>query len=97
MGGSEAEAYAPIVGAGPNSTALHYDRLGPQDSGRRHRGDGCWRRNISGYAADITRTVSGQREKFHRRGSAKFYDIVLRRRRKECPRSQRRVESPART
>jgi len=28
MGGSEAEAYAPIVGAGPNSTALHYDNLG---------------------------------------------------------------------
>jgi len=27
MGGSEAEGYAPIVGAGPNSTALHYDRL----------------------------------------------------------------------
>src|SRR5215470_17451470 len=28
MGGSEAEAYAPIVGAGPNSTVLHYDNLG---------------------------------------------------------------------
>src|SRR3984893_3372564 len=27
MGGSEAEGYAPIVGAGPNSTALHYDKL----------------------------------------------------------------------
>src|SRR5260370_4316204 len=26
-GGSEAEGYAPIVGAGPNSTALHYDKL----------------------------------------------------------------------
>ena len=26
-GGSESEGYAPIVGAGPNSTALHYDRL----------------------------------------------------------------------
>src|SRR6267154_3678221 len=25
-GGSEAEGYAPIVGAGPNSTALHYDK-----------------------------------------------------------------------
>ena len=27
MGGSEREGYAPIVGAGPNSTALHYDKL----------------------------------------------------------------------
>src|SRR6266849_373127 len=27
MGGSEAEGYAPIVGSGPNSTALHYDKL----------------------------------------------------------------------
>jgi Xaa-Pro aminopeptidase len=27
MGGSEAEGYSPIVGAGPNSTALHYDKL----------------------------------------------------------------------
>src|SRR6267143_1960398 len=26
-GGSEEEGYAPIVGAGPNSTALHYDKL----------------------------------------------------------------------
>src|SRR6266446_482979 len=26
-GGSEAEGYAPIVGAGPNSTVLHYDKL----------------------------------------------------------------------
>src|SRR5207302_1654313 len=27
LGGSETEGYAPIVGAGPNSTALHYDKL----------------------------------------------------------------------
>jgi len=26
-GGSEAEGYAPIVGAGPNSSVLHYDKL----------------------------------------------------------------------
>jgi len=55
-GGSEAEAYAPIVGAGPNSTALHYDKLARKiedgdivvmDVGAQY----------SGYAADITRTV----------------------------------------
>jgi Xaa-Pro aminopeptidase len=56
MGGSETEAYAPIVGAGPNSTALHYDKLGRKiedgdivvlDVGAQY----------SGYAADITRTL----------------------------------------
>src|SRR5260370_40975040 len=33
-GGSEAEGYAPIVGAGPNSTALHYDNVAVLDSAR---------------------------------------------------------------
>ena len=56
MGGSEAEGYAPIVGAGPNSTALHYDRL----SRKIEDGDivvldvGA---QYAGYSADITRTL----------------------------------------
>jgi Xaa-Pro aminopeptidase len=74
MGGAEAEGYAPIVGAGPNSTALHYDKL----SRKIEDGDivvldvGA---QYSGYSADITRTLpangmftSRQRE---------IYDIVL--------------------
>ena len=56
MGGSETEGYAPIVGAGPNSTALHYDKL----SRKIEDGDivvldvGA---QYSGYSADITRTI----------------------------------------
>ncbi|HEX3544411.1 MAG TPA: Xaa-Pro peptidase family protein [Candidatus Acidoferrum sp.] len=56
MGGSEAEGYAPIVGAGPNSVALHYDKL----SRKIEDGDivvldvGA---QYSGYSADITRTL----------------------------------------
>jgi Xaa-Pro aminopeptidase len=56
MGGSEAEGYAPIVGAGPNSTALHYDKL----SRKIEDGDivvldvGA---QYSGYSADITRAL----------------------------------------
>ena len=74
MGGSEAEAYAPIVGAGPNSTALHYDNLGRKiqdgdivviDVGAQY----------SGYAADITRTVPAS-GKFTPR-QREIYDIVL--------------------
>jgi Xaa-Pro aminopeptidase len=74
LGGSEAEAYAPIVGAGPNSTALHYDRLGRKiedgdivvmDVGAQY----------SGYAADITRTVPAN-GKFTPR-QREIYDIVL--------------------
>src|SRR5260370_21673920 len=55
-GGSEAEGYAPIVGAGPNSTALHYDKL----SRKIEDGDivvmdvGA---QYSGYSSDITRTI----------------------------------------
>ncbi len=53
MGGSEAEGYAPIVGSGPNSTALHYDKL----SRKIEDGDvvvldvGA---QYAGYSADIT-------------------------------------------
>jgi Xaa-Pro aminopeptidase len=74
MGGSEAEAYAPIVGAGPNSTALHYDKL----SRRMEDGDivvldvGA---QFSGYAADITRTLPAS-GKFTPR-QREIYEIVL--------------------
>jgi Xaa-Pro aminopeptidase len=74
MGGSEAEGYAPIVGAGPNSTALHYDKLARKiedgdivvlDVGAQY----------SGYSADITRTLPAN-GKFTQR-QREIYDIVL--------------------
>src|SRR6266480_177040 len=73
-GGSEAEGYAPIVGAGPNSTALHYDRLARKiedgdivvlDVGAQY----------SGYSSDITRTLPAN-GKFTPR-QREIYDIVL--------------------
>ncbi len=73
-GGSEAEGYAPIVGAGPNSTALHYDKL----SRKIEDGDivvldvGA---QYSGYSADITRTLPAN-GKFAPR-QREIYDIVL--------------------
>ena len=74
LGGSEAEGYAPIVGAGPNSTVLHYDRL----SRKIEDGDivvidvGA---QFSGYSADITRTVPAN-GKFTPR-QLEIYNIVL--------------------
>lgn len=74
MGGSEAEGYAPIVGAGPNSTALHYDKL----SRKMEDGDivvidvGA---QYSGYSADITRTIPAN-GKFTPR-QREIYEIVL--------------------
>jgi Xaa-Pro aminopeptidase len=74
MGGSESEGYAPIIGAGPNSTALHYDKLDRQirdgdvvvlDVGAQ----------FSGYSADITRTIPAN-GKFTPR-QREIYDIVL--------------------
>ena len=74
MGGSEAEGYAPIVGAGPNSTALHYDKLARKiedgdivvlDVGAQY----------SGYSADITRTIPAN-GKFTPR-QREIYEIVL--------------------
>src|SRR5438876_5327376 len=74
MGGSEAEGYAPIVGAGSNSTALHYDKLARKiadgdivvlDVGAQY----------SGYSADITRTLPAN-GKFTPR-QREIYDIVL--------------------
>jgi Xaa-Pro aminopeptidase len=74
MGGSEAEGYAPIVGAGPNSVALHYDKL----SRKIEDGDivvldvGA---QYSGYSADITRTLPAN-GKFTPR-QLEIYNIVL--------------------
>ena len=72
--GCARSAYAPIVGAGPDSTILHYSR----NSRRMDRGElllmdvGA---ECSGYAADITRTIPvgapfSKRQK-------EIYDIVL--------------------
>jgi len=74
LGGSETEGYAPIVGAGPNSTALHYDKL----SRKIQDGDivvldvGA---QYSGYSADITRTLPAN-GKFTAR-QREIYEIVL--------------------
>jgi len=74
QGGSEREGYAPIVGAGPNSTALHYDKL----SRKIEDGDivvldvGA---QYSGYSADITRTIPAN-GKFKAR-QREIYEIVL--------------------
>src|SRR5215467_10012195 len=74
MGGSEAEGYFPIVGAGFNSTVLHYDKLARKiedgdivvlDVGAQY----------SGYSADITRTLPAN-GKFSAR-QREIYDIVL--------------------
>jgi len=73
-GGSEAEGYAPIVGAGPNSTALHYDRL----SRKIEEGDivvldvGA---QFAGYSADITRTIPANGRFTSRQ--REIYEIVL--------------------
>jgi Xaa-Pro aminopeptidase len=73
-GGSEAEGYAPIIGAGGNSTALHYDKLSRKiadgdivvlDVGAQY----------SGYSADITRTIPAN-AKFTPR-QREIYEIVL--------------------
>jgi Xaa-Pro aminopeptidase len=74
MGGCEREAYAPVVGAGFNSTVLHYSILNDQildgdviviDAGGEY----------GGYAADITRTLPAN-GKFTPR-QREIYDIVL--------------------
>jgi Xaa-Pro aminopeptidase len=73
-GGSEAEGYAPIVGAGPNSTALHYDKL----SRKIEDGDIVVldvAAQYAGYSADITRTIPAN-GKFTPR-QREIYDIVL--------------------
>jgi len=74
MGGSEAEGYAPIVGAGPNSATLHYDKLARKieagdivvlDVGAQY----------AGYSSDITRTLPAN-GKFTPR-QLEIYNIVL--------------------
>jgi Xaa-Pro aminopeptidase len=74
MGGSEAEGYAPIVGAGPNSTTLHYDKLSRniQDGDIVVMDVGA---QYSGYSADITRTIPAN-GKFTAR-QREIYEIVL--------------------
>jgi Xaa-Pro aminopeptidase len=73
-GGSEAEGYAPIVGAGPNATTLHYDKL----SRKIEDGDivvldvGA---QYAGYSSDITRTLPAN-GKFTPR-QLEIYNIVL--------------------
>jgi Xaa-Pro aminopeptidase len=71
--GCEMEAYAPIVGAGFNSTVLHYDKIGARiengdivvmDAGGQ----------FSGYTADITRTVPAN-GRFTAR-QREIYDVV---------------------
>jgi Xaa-Pro aminopeptidase len=73
-GGCEREAYAPIVGAGFNSTVLHYSALDSEikdgdvvviDVGGEY----------AGYAADITRTLPANGHFTPRQGE--IYDIVL--------------------
>ena len=74
MGGSEAPAYAPIVGAGPNSTVLHYDKL----SRKIEDGDIVVldvAAQYAGYAADITRTLPANGKYTPRQ--REIYEIVL--------------------
>jgi Xaa-Pro aminopeptidase len=74
MGGAEAEAYAPIVGAGPNSTVLHYDKL----ARKIQDGDIVMMdvaAQYSGYAADITRTIPANGKYTARQ--LEIYNIVL--------------------
>jgi Xaa-Pro aminopeptidase len=72
--GCTEEAYAPIVGAGFNSTVLHYDSL----ENEIHDGDivvldvACAQ---DGYAADITRTLPANGHFSARQ--REIYDIVL--------------------
>jgi Xaa-Pro aminopeptidase len=74
LGGCSREAYAPIVGAGFNSTVLHYSGLNDRIEG----GDlvvidvGG---EYGGYAADITRTLPAN-GKFTQR-EREIYEIVL--------------------
>lgn len=74
LGGSEAEGYAPTVGAGFNSTVLHYDKLAK----RIEPGDIAVldvAAQYSGYSADITRTLPAD-GKFTPR-QREIYDVVL--------------------
>lgn len=74
LGGAEAEGYAPIVGAGFNSTVLHYDKL----DRRITAGDIVVldvAAQFSGYSADITRTLPASGTFSPRQ--REIYEIVL--------------------
>ncbi len=74
FGGCEREAYSPIVGAGFNSTVLHYPRLDSEIQD----GDVVVidvAGEYGGYAADITRTLPAN-GKFTAR-QREIYEIVL--------------------
>jgi Xaa-Pro aminopeptidase len=74
MGGSEEEGYAPIVGAGFNSTVLHYDKL----SKKIEDGDIVVldvAAQFSGYSADVTRTLPANGKYSARQ--REIYEIVL--------------------
>jgi Xaa-Pro aminopeptidase len=74
MGGSEAEGYAPIVGAGFDSTVLHYDKLARKiEDGDIVLMDVA--AQYSGYSADITRTIPANGKYTPRQ--REIYDIVL--------------------
>jgi len=73
-GGAEAEGYAPIVGAGFNSTVLHYDKLDRKIA----PGDIVVldvAAQFSGYSADLTRSLPAN-GKFSPR-QREIYEIVL--------------------
>jgi Xaa-Pro aminopeptidase len=73
-GGCEREAYAPIVGAGFDSTVLHYSALDHEV----HDGDVIVMDvggEYGGYAADITRTLPANGKYTARQ--REIYDIVL--------------------
>jgi Xaa-Pro aminopeptidase len=72
-GGCETEAYSPIVGAGFNSTVLHYDKVGAkiEDSDIVVMDVGG---QYSGYTADITRTLPANGKYSARQ--REIYDIV---------------------
>ncbi len=73
-GGCETEAYALIVGSGPNSVVLHYDKLS-----RKIEGGDIVLLDVggqySGYASDITRTLPANGHFTPRQ--REIYDIVL--------------------
>jgi Xaa-Pro aminopeptidase len=72
-GGCETEAYAPIVGAGFNSTVLHYDKVGARiDDGDIVVLDVGGQ--FSGYTADITRTLPANGKYTPRQ--REIYDVV---------------------
>jgi Xaa-Pro aminopeptidase len=73
-GGCEGEAYAPIVGAGFDSTVLHFNELTRQirDGDIVLMDVGC---QYAGYAADVTRTIPASGRFTPRQ--KEIYEIVL--------------------